>query len=157
MRYRRKHKGKLLISILLIAILGYSVFANIEINLSNSPLSVLQNLIDIYSTADTDYGWNLILVNRDYYIPKDYIVELTELSNGKKVDFRIYPGLQGMFDDARAEGFQLFVADGYRTEEMQLGPRALRISSGKCDQPAHAEDWRRSDRNGGWEWVSCEL
>lgn len=32
---------------------------------------------------------------------------------------RIYPYLQSMFDDARAEGLQLFVAAGYRTEEIQ--------------------------------------
>lgn len=119
MRYRRKHKGKILIIILLIAIWGYSAVANIKTNLNDSPITVLQNLIDIHSTADTDHGWNLILVNRDYYIPKDYEVELTELSNGEKVDSRIYPDLQEMFDDARAEGFQLFVADGYRTEETQ--------------------------------------
>ena len=41
--------------------------------------------------------------------------ELTELSNGKKVDSRIYPELQQMFNDARAEGLALFVREGYRT------------------------------------------
>ena len=34
--------------------------------------------------ADTSGAWNLILVNREHYIPDDYEVELTELSNGKK-------------------------------------------------------------------------
>ena len=62
---------------------------------------------------------NLILVNRDNYIPDDYTVELTELSNGQKVDSRIYPSLQEMFDAASAEGLGLFVADGYRTAETQ--------------------------------------
>ena len=55
--------------------------------------------------ASEDNGWNLILVNRDNYIPADYKVQLTELSNGKKVDSRIYPELQEMFDDARAQGY----------------------------------------------------
>ena len=44
--------------------------------------------------ASEDNGWNLILVNHDNYIPADYKVQLTELSNGKKVDSRIYPELQ---------------------------------------------------------------
>lgn len=63
--------------------------------------------------------WNLILVNRDHPIPKNYQVKLTTLSNGEQVDSRIYPDLQKMFDDARAEGLGLFVAAGYRTAEKQ--------------------------------------
>ena len=38
--------------------------------------------------------WYLIVVNRWNEIPEDYRVELTELSNGQKVDSRIYPYLQ---------------------------------------------------------------
>lgn len=44
--------------------------------------------------ANVDNGWNLILVNKNNYIPKDYKFELIELSNGEKVDSRIYPELQ---------------------------------------------------------------
>lgn len=69
--------------------------------------------------ADTSFGWNLILVNDDYRVPRNYDVELTELSNGEKVDSRIYPQLQQMFDDARAEGLELFVREGYRTTQDQ--------------------------------------
>lgn len=65
--------------------------------------------------ADTSGAWNLILVDRDHYIPANYQVELTELSNGEKVDSRIYLELQQMFDDARAAGLALFVREGYRT------------------------------------------
>lgn len=72
-----------------------------------------------HHTAGEDNGWNLILVNRDNYIPDDYKVELTELSNGQKVDSRIYTKLQEMFDEARKEGLGLFVAAGYRTWEKQ--------------------------------------
>ena len=46
-------------------------------------------------------------------------MELTELSNGEKVDSRIYPELQQMFDDARAAGLALFVREGYRTKKEQ--------------------------------------
>ena len=69
--------------------------------------------------ADTSLGWDLILVNDDYSIHNNYEVELTELSNGEKVDTRIYPQLQQMFDDARAAGLELFVREGYRTTQDQ--------------------------------------
>lgn len=73
----------------------------------------------VHQKADTSLEWNLILVNYNHYIPDDYQVELTELSNGKKVDSRIYPDLQQMFNDARSEGLSLFVREGYRTAEEQ--------------------------------------
>lgn len=73
----------------------------------------------VHQKADTSVEWNLILVNDNHYIPDDYQVELTELSNGKKVDSRIYPDLQQMFNDARSEGLSLFVREGYRTAEEQ--------------------------------------
>ena len=41
------------------------------------------------------------------------------MSNGEKVDSRIYPQLQQMFDDARAAGLELFVREGYRTAQDQ--------------------------------------
>ena len=41
------------------------------------------------------------------------------LSNGKQVDSRIYPSLQKMFNDARANGLALFVREGYRTAQDQ--------------------------------------
>lgn len=73
----------------------------------------------VHQKADTSVEWNLILVNDNHYIPDNYQVELTELSNGKKVDSRIYPDLQQMFNDARSEGLSLFVREGYRTAEEQ--------------------------------------
>lgn len=35
------------------------------------------------------------------------------------MDSRIYPQLQQMFDDARTEGLELFVMEGYRTTQDQ--------------------------------------
>ena len=69
--------------------------------------------------ASDKYGWELVLVNRDNYIPDDYEMDLMELSNGQKIDSRIYPYLQEMFDDARNTGVYPFVRDGYRTAEEQ--------------------------------------
>lgn len=73
----------------------------------------------ISRTADESLGWNLMLVNSRYRIPDDYSVELIRLSNGEQVDSRIYPDLQEMFDDARGDGYSLFVRAGYRSEEDQ--------------------------------------
>lgn len=63
--------------------------------------------------------WNLIVVNRWNAIPEDYSVTLTELPNGQKVDSRIYPDLQKMFDAAGEEGIYLVVGEAYRTAEEQ--------------------------------------
>ena len=63
--------------------------------------------------------WRLILVNDQHAIPEGYDVSLLELTNGTSVDERIYPELQSMFDDARAEGLLPMVREGYRTTAYQ--------------------------------------
>ena len=78
--------------------------------------------------ASEDKGWNLILVNRDNYIPADYKVQLTELSNGKKVDSRIYPELQEMYDDARAEGHLAGRTEGLQDHALLTAQRMLQDS-----------------------------
>ena len=111
---RKSHKVKILFSLLFLIIL--CMMAGKVLN-SDFTLLSLDNIT--HHVASEDNGWNLILVNRDSYIPDDYQVELTELSNGEKVDSRIYPELQEMFNDARAQGYGLFVREGYRTQEEQ--------------------------------------
>lgn len=46
--------------------------------------------------AGKEFGWNLMLVNAKNSIPDDYAPNLIELSNGEKVDARIYADLQEM-------------------------------------------------------------
>ena len=70
-------------------------------------------------TIPASEEWNLIVVNRWNEIPENYTVTLTELENGQKVDSRIYPDLQEMFDAMRAEGIYPTVREGYRTAEEQ--------------------------------------
>lgn len=75
-------------------------------------------------SGETNYNensWALILVNDKHQIPENYDegLTLTELSNGQKVDSRIYPYLQDMFDAMRADGFEPEVVSGYRTTEKQ--------------------------------------
>ena len=115
-RRRKRRLAGIVISIILLLIAG--VFTFMMLPRDGQP--TLLDTIEIgRKTASTEHGWNLILVNEDYYIPDNDEVELTELSNGKKVDSRIYPSLQSMFDDARANGLALFVREGYRTSEEQ--------------------------------------
>ncbi len=113
---KRKRYGARMIFILF-AITLLCIIASKIVFDSGSAIPFLNNMT--HHVASEDNGWNLILVNRDNYIPNDYEVELTELSNGEKVDSRIYPELQKMFDAARAEGYGLFVVAGYRTQEKQ--------------------------------------
>lgn len=110
-RYKAKKLFCLMLIILLCVIAGKMAFNSDSMRSSFSGI--------IHPKATEDNGWNLILVNSDNYIPDDYEVELTELSNGKKVDSRIYPELQEMFNDARTQGYGLFVREGYRTQEEQ--------------------------------------
>lgn len=109
-RYRKRRKGRhirrFLMILALLAVAGCGVL-------------MCAGRLGFKKTASLENGWNLILVNRDNYIPDNYEFDLTELANGEKVDSRIYPSLQDMFDDARAKGLHLFVAAGYRTEEKQ--------------------------------------
>lgn len=88
-------------------------------------LILFQLLGDAYSRLSNTHEiqvseeWNLIVVNRWNELPENYSVDLTELSNGQKIDSRIYPALQEMFDAARAEGIYPIVREGYRTAEEQ--------------------------------------
>ncbi|MDE6530377.1 MAG: M15 family metallopeptidase [Lachnospiraceae bacterium] len=112
---RNKYKIKIAAVMLLMLLLWIAVFYRI-IDSGNFFFSFCNNTHPI---ASEENGWNLILVNRNSYIPDDYEIELTELSNGEKVDSRIYPQLQEMFDDMRAEGIYPIVREGYRSAEEQ--------------------------------------
>lgn len=61
----------------------------------------------------------LTLVNDDNHVPDNWDVELTTLSNGERVASMIYPDLQEMFDDMRADGIYPFVRAGYRSDDEQ--------------------------------------
>lgn len=77
-------------------------------------------VVDLYpKTANLDYGWNLMLVNQSNLIPEHYEVALRELSDGKKVDERIYDPLVTMMADGAEEGYYMVVVEAFRTEEEQ--------------------------------------
>ena len=99
------------------------------------------------NAQETVEEWNLILVNRENAVPKNYSVELTRLSNGEQIDSRIYPSLQQMFDDARAQGISPIVISGYRTHDKQEVLMQEKIAAyeaegnSKSDAKSLAENW----------------
>ncbi len=72
------------------------------------------------SSEDTE-SWMLILVNRWNPAPDNYEkgIEFVKLKYDQAVDERIYPDLQQMMDDCRAEGLKPMVCSGYRSIEKQ--------------------------------------
>ena len=80
---------------------------------------VIMVLLNQKQVATEANGWNLILVNEDYYIPEDYKVTLVKLDNGERVDERICPALLEMFEEAEKDDVYMVVADGYRSHKEQ--------------------------------------
>lgn len=90
----------------LFAFSGFSINANGQISIEER---------HIYNSD----SWELTLVNADNPVPDSWKSEYVELSNGEKVDERIYPDLQKMFDDMRAQGVYPIVREGYRSRQRQ--------------------------------------
>lgn len=111
----RRRKNILRVFILLMAIIITVVmWRTIKIDVQVGELTLPKILQSEKSFADTSGEWNLILVNRNHYIPNNYQVELTELSNGKKVDSRIYPELQQKIMDEKINEYE---KQGYSAKE----------------------------------------
>lgn len=111
------------VSLLLLAILiAFAAFRLHQLNIPSPPAAFGFESGVSPAPAETDAPeWYLTLVNRWNPISAQVQseIELTVLSNGKSVDSRIYPALQKMFDDMRAQGIYPIVASGYRTQEEQ--------------------------------------
>lgn len=102
-----------------------------------------------FSNRDEE-EWCLTLVNKWNPMKTDGgEVETVELSNGKRVDKRIYPQLQKMFDDARADGVYMIVASGYRTEEEQWELYEEKIDAYRAEGLSEAEA-----QEAAGQWVS---
>lgn len=66
-----------------------------------------------------EIDWRLILVNKWNPLPEGHSIETIELSNGERVDKRIYEPLARMFRDMEADGVYPIVVSGYRTWQDQ--------------------------------------
>ncbi|MCR5482145.1 MAG: M15 family metallopeptidase [Clostridia bacterium] len=165
-RHRRKRRrlSLFLMTILIISALMASVAAVFGNVLSEHLLALLVNLQSDPLRQENDRGTLknenaqnredaeepfLILVNRDNPLPAGYETETVTLRNNEKVDERIYPSLQKMFDDMRAEGIYPVVASGYRTKEEQ------QIIMDEKIQAYRAEGYCEEDAaNKAREWVA---
>ena len=122
---RRKKKVQkrtlffMVLGVLLITGMGIFITAGYEKTISDSADMIPKTEQPDDLPGSEEQEWYLILVNQDHPVPENYQVDLLKLSNGHQVDSRIYPDLQRMFDACRAQGFELFVREGYRTHEEQ--------------------------------------
>lgn len=73
----------------------------------------------IQPAAQTEEDWRLLLVNPWNKLPEDDEVELAALSNGLKVDKRIYEDLEAMLSACREAGLRPIVCSAYRTQATQ--------------------------------------
>lgn len=87
--------------------------------------------------------WYLTLVNNTHAIPDNWDIKFTELKNGEKVDSRIYPNLQEMFNACREAGLLPLVMSSYRTAEDQQAmldeKKATFVAEGYSEQEALAQ------------------
>ena len=104
-----KRRITLLLTVVFIALIGVGGYYGVTHYLSKTSSDSISYSSD---SAENRDEWNLILVNAKHSIPENYEVSLLELSNGIFVDERIYPDLQQMFDDARADGIFLLLERG---------------------------------------------
>ena len=63
--------------------------------------------------------WNLILINKEHYIPEDYPFTLQDIEDGNQVDSRIVKPLEQMLSDARKQGLKPYICSSYRTFDTQ--------------------------------------
>lgn len=69
--------------------------------------------------AETKGDWKLLLINNSHPLPENFPVSIKKLPNGQAVDERVYPFLERMLEDARADGLKPVVCSSYRTKEDQ--------------------------------------
>ena len=107
----------------------------------------------IDSTSKTnpkaEVDWSLTLVNRWNPIQTFDTIEVLELSNGQRVDKRIYPYLQKMFDAARHNGVYPIVVSGYRTEQEQEDLYNAKIADYQSEGLSAADAKREAEK-----WVA---
>lgn len=163
-RRKQKKRGRkwtaVLFWIIVLAVLGYGLFRQIDgakpdfrqmATAGNTGgTSSDEGVSAVFGESAKDKtAWNLILVNREHPIPGGYDVELTKLSNGQSVDARIYPALQQMFDDARADGIYPIVVSGYRTEKEQK--QLMREKIADYEEEGYSPDEAKAKAQ---EWVA---
>lgn len=63
--------------------------------------------------------WNLILVNKDNFIPENYKIETVTIESKYEIDIRAKDALEQMLKDARTNGLDPIICSAYRTNKYQ--------------------------------------
>lgn len=118
-----------IVAIIILIVIATSLIANqknrnnytkpSDTTANTSQTQTEENSITESTTKIDKTEWNLILVNKDNYVPENYKFNLRQLDNGHAVDERCYDDLQNMMDDCRAEGLEPVICSSYRTHEKQ--------------------------------------
>jgi D-alanyl-D-alanine carboxypeptidase len=64
--------------------------------------------------------WEYILVNPNNPLDSEFVPDITSLENGNFFDSRAADALQQMIDDARSEGFSVYLQSSYRNYAVQM-------------------------------------
>lgn len=137
---KRRHVLSVFLAVLLVvAIILMGVF-----------LAAQSGLLDIsFDGAPRVYEglpWNLTLVNSSWAVPEDWEIEVTELRDDQRVDSRMYPALQEMFDACRADGLYPLVWSSYRTEEDQNRIMNEKIESYEAQGLSHRKAKKEAEK-----------
>ena len=81
-------------------------------------VSVNHNQIDDLPASSLN-DWNLILVNKQNYVPEDYELKLVDMNGNMKVDERVAGPLAEMLIDARKDNVDLMICSAYRSYDRQ--------------------------------------
>ena len=88
--------------------------------------------LDIPQIADTTSSWNLILVNRNFVLPDGYInninLSYATTNSSERLDSRVAPYYQKMYNAALSQGVYLTPCSGYRSYNLQKNNFENKIS-----------------------------
>lgn len=146
---RRRNRALFVVIIFLLCTFLFLGINSLHKVADKSDISFEENDTDIVRDEDEQIDWRLILVNASHKIPENYEITLLTLSNGRKIDERIYPDLQEMFDDARVEGVYPKVGEGYRTREEQEEIMENKIRTFEAEGHSHKQAVKLAK-----EWVA---
>lgn len=100
-------------------------------------------LSDNFSEDD----WNLVLINKQHPIPKDYTFTLGNITDGMKCDERIIPDLLAMLQAAKDDGVNLVICSPYRDMAKQEVLFNRKINNYMAQGYSYLEAYKKSSQS----------
>lgn len=126
-----------------------TLITNVIINTSGCSITNYTDNIEHYVADYQSDEWNLVLVNKWNPIPDNYTFNLVEFSDNNAVDERIYPELQKMFNDMKADGLYPCISSSYRSTDTQQQYLDEKIAEYKLSGYSYKKAKRLAER-----WVA---